>query len=135
MSADENDPLLQALNADQSNTNDATTTNDNKNDTTTSAPSQPSEPVDPERERALSKFKDKLLEHRKWDARLKELRLSIRDLDKDYEKTENDIKALQSVGQIIGEVLKQLDDERFIVKASSGPRYIVGCRTRLKKKT
>jgi 26S proteasome regulatory subunit T4 len=30
----------------------------------------------------------------------------------DYEKTEDDMKALQSVGQIIGEVLKQLDEER-----------------------
>ncbi len=28
------------------------------------------------------------------------------------DKTEENIKALQSVGQIIGEVLKQLDDER-----------------------
>lgn len=117
MSAEENDPLLTALNADGQ-----------QNDTT-------AESADPERERALSKFKDKLIEHRKWDARLKELRLSIRDLDSDYDKTENDIKALQSVGQIIGEVLKQLDDERFIVKASSGPRYIVGCRNTIKKES
>jgi hypothetical protein len=29
---------------------------------------------------------------------------------------------------VIGEVLRQLSDEKFIVKASSGPRYIVGCR-------
>ena len=29
-----------------------------------------------------------------------------------YDKTEDDLKALQSVGQIIGEVLRQLDDER-----------------------
>ena len=50
-----------------------------------------------------------------------------------YEKTEDDLKALQSVGQIIGEVLKQLDDERFIVKASSGPRYVVGCRNKVDK--
>jgi len=35
------------------------------------------------------------------------------------------------VGQIIGDVLKQLDESRFIVKASSGPRYVVGCRTRI----
>lgn len=32
------------------------------------------------------------------------------------------------MGQIIGEVLKPLSDEKFIVKASSGPRYVVGCR-------
>merc|ERR1711988_497103 len=51
----------------------------------------------------------------------------------DYDKTEDDLKALQSVGQIIGEVLKQLDEERFIVKASSGPRYVVGCRNKIDK--
>jgi 26S proteasome regulatory subunit T4 len=36
----------------------------------------------------------------------------LKDLEKEYEKTEDDIKAVQSVGQIIGEVMKQLDDER-----------------------
>ena len=135
MGSDENDPLLQALNAEQNsgNSGDNNSNDQSGNTQESSSNQQQSEPIDPERERALLKFKDKLLEHRKWDARLKELRLGIRDLDKDYEKTENDIKALQSVGQIIGEVLKQLDDERFIVKASSGPRYIVGCRNTIKK--
>lgn len=134
MASDENDPLLQALNAEQSGANAGdNNANDSSGNQETSSNQQSTEPTDPERERALLKFKDKLLEHRKWDARLKDLRLGIRDLEKDYEKTENDIKALQSVGQIIGEVLKQLDDERFIVKASSGPRYIVGCRNTIKK--
>lgn len=40
------------------------------------------------------------------------VRFSLKDLEKDYAKTEEDIKAVQSVGQIIGEVMKQLDDER-----------------------
>ena len=40
------------------------------------------------------------------------VRFSLKDLEKDFEKTEDDIKAVQSVGQIIAEVLKQLDDER-----------------------
>lgn len=85
------------------------------------------------------------------------VRLSLRQLEKDYDKSEDDIKALQSVGQIIGEVLKQLDEERcqfpalcssagpahfltpflplatVIVKASSGPRYVVGCRAAVPK--
>lgn len=30
-------------------------------------------------------------------------------------------------------MLKQLDEDRFIVKASSGPRYVVGCRNKLDK--
>lgn len=40
------------------------------------------------------------------------MRFSLKDLEKEYEKTEDDIKAVQSVGQIIAEVMKQLDDER-----------------------
>lgn len=110
----EQDPLLSALESD-------------------AGAQAANEPVDPEREKALNDFKKKLRDHRSWDAKLKQLRLSIRKLEKDFDKTEDDIKALQSVGQIIGEVLKQLDDERFIVKSSNGPRYIVGCRNSIKK--
>ncbi|KFY13189.1 hypothetical protein V491_06482, partial [Pseudogymnoascus sp. VKM F-3775] len=85
------------------------------------------------RQKSLSSFKEKLLESREWEAKLKALRLDIKGLQKDYDHTEDNLKALQSVGQIIGEVLKQLDDERFIVKASSGPRYVVGCRSKVDK--
>lgn len=70
-----------------------------------------------ERDTALEKYKSYLLQHREWDSKLKDLRFGNRDLVKKYDKTEDDIKSLQSVGQIIGEVLKQLDSERFIVKA------------------
>ena len=92
------------------------------------------------------------------------VREDCKDVDKEYDKTEDDLKALQSVGQvgvsacfpararpepppssppslllryprtqIIGEVLRQLDEERYIVKASSGPRYVVGCRNKVDK--
>merc|ERR1712096_42337 len=61
------------------------------------------------------------------------LREQVKDLSADYEKTEDHLKALQSVGQIIGEVLRQLDEERFIVKASSGPRYVVTSKVKLDK--
>ena len=60
-------------------------------------------------------------------------RFELIDIRKRFDKTEDDLKALQSMGQIIGEVLRQLDEDRFIVKASSGPRYVVGCRTKLDK--
>jgi 26S proteasome regulatory subunit T4 len=68
--------------------------------------------VDPERDHALQEFKTKLLESREMEARLKNLRLDIKGLQKDFNISEENIKALQSVGQIIGEVLKQLDEER-----------------------
>ncbi|KAK8146183.1 26S proteasome subunit rpt4 [Beauveria asiatica] len=101
-----------------------------------------------ERQAALNSYRAKLIESREWEAKLKNLRLEIKGLQKDFDRTEENIKALQSVGQIIGEVLKQLDEERckqltlstatvgacdVIVKASSGPRYVVGCRSKVDK--
>lgn len=56
------------------------------------------------------------------------VRENIQASTRRYDKTESDLKAIQNVGQLIGEVLKRLDQNRFIVKASSGPRYVVGCR-------
>lgn len=67
---------------------------------------------DEERQKALDSYRAKLLESREWEAKLKSLRLEIKDLQREFDRTEDNIKALQSVGQIIGEVLKQLDDER-----------------------
>ena len=86
-----------------------------------------------ERAATLRTYRQKVQQHRELETRLRTLREQVVGLTRQYEKTEDDLKALQSVGQIIGEVLKQLDDERFIVKASNGPRYVVGCRNRLDK--
>ncbi|GFZ51652.1 Probable 26S protease subunit rpt4 [Saitozyma sp. JCM 24511] len=87
--------------------------------------------MDPAKYEALKGYRAKVKEHSNLAESLKQTRLSIRNLSSDYDKTEDDMKALQSVGQIIGEILKQLDDERFIVKASSGPRYVVSYRPTL----
>lgn len=84
-----------------------------------------------EREQVLEQYRAKIREHREVEARLKRMREDVKGLHARYQKTEDDLSALQSVGQIIGDVLKRLDAERFIVKASSGPRYVVGCRSRL----
>ena len=68
--------------------------------------------ADPERAQALEQYKTTLLESRECEAKLKALRLDIKGLQREFDTTEENIKALQSVGQIIGEVLKQLDEER-----------------------
>lgn len=88
---------------------------------------------DARREAALADYRKKLMTHKEVDSRVRALRLAAKELKKEFDKTEDDLKSLQSVGQIIGEVLRQLDEERFIVKASSGPRYVVGCRTKVDK--
>jgi len=90
-------------------------------------------PADP-RAAALAQYRRKFLEHRELETRLKKMRSDLKQLNADYDKTEDDLKSLQNAGQIIAEVLKQLDDERFIVKSSSGPRYVVGVRTKVSKK-
>lgn len=79
---------------------------------------------DPERQQALENYKKRLLESREWEAKLKDLRLSIKSLTKEFDVTEDNIKALQSVGQIIGEVLKQLDEERCTFLANAAPRWL-----------
>lgn len=144
--SEENDPLLAALNEEggagnsegvnKSNGNEDGNTNnkDSGDSNNEKAKEEQVAPVDEERERALAALKSKLIEHVQWESRLKELRMGIKDQEKEFQKTENDIKALQSIGQIIGEVLKELDRDRFIVKASSGPRYIVGCRSTINRK-
>jgi len=89
--------------------------------------------ADPVREKALADYRKKLMEHKEVDARLKDLRSQLKELTQAYAKSEDDLKALQSVGQIVGEVLRQLTEEKFIVKATNGPRYVVGCRRQLEK--
>lgn len=64
------------------------------------------------REEALKEYRKKLLSHKEVDAKVRKLREEAKEIKKDYDKTEDDLKALQSVGQIIGEVLRQLDEER-----------------------
>lgn len=99
-----------------------------------SMPVNPQHGPDSAKQSALENFRSKLNEHREVEQKLKEAREQLKELTKQYDKSENDLKALQSVGQIIGEVLKQLTDDKFIVKATNGPRYVVGCRRQLDKK-
>lgn len=69
MSNSERDPLLEALEAESGEIEVFT-------------------PLDPQRDKSLEDYKKRLKEHREWDAKLRDLRLSIRELDKDYDKTE-----------------------------------------------
>jgi 26S proteasome regulatory subunit T4 len=99
-----------------------------------SAPPSAAAAAPSERDQVLEQYRAKIREHREIEARLKRMREDVKSLVSRYQKTEDDLTALQSVGQIIGDVLKRLDNDakdRFIVKASSGPRYVVGCRSRL----
>ena len=49
----------------------------------------------------------------------------------EYVKTEVFLKNLETIGQLIGEVIQCLTEEKIMVKAASGPRYVVGCRAKI----
>lgn len=85
------------------------------------------------RQTAINQYRRKVVEHRELETRVKKARGELKDATAEFDKTEDDLKAIQNVGQIIGEVLRRLDEERLIVKASSGPRYVVGCRRQVNK--
>lgn len=52
------------------------------------------------------------------------MREQLKELTKQFDKSENDLKALQSVGQIVGEVLKQLTEDKCKFSMSGkGPLY------------
>ncbi|CAI8046817.1 26S proteasome regulatory subunit 10B, partial [Geodia barretti] len=81
------------------------------------------------RQKSLEDYRKRLIDHRELDSKLKKMREELKEMTKEFDKSEEDLKALQSgVGQIVGEVLRQLTEDKFIVKASNGPRYVVGCR-------
>lgn len=88
-------------------------------------------------EKIYEEYYKALLNHEAVSETLRVERNMLKQTTKRYNKSEDDIRALQIVGQNIGEVLKRIDDEKYIVKTSHGPRYVVGCakdvdRTELK---
>ena len=74
----------------------------------------------------IRNYMNTLKDHNETENKVKASRLKNLDKRRLYNKTEDHIKAQQSVGQIIGEVLQMLTLEKYIVKTSMGPRYVVG---------
>lgn len=86
-----------------------------------------------DREETIKEYMSLVAMHAEEKAKTQQLTRDAEDLKKQFDKTENHLKALQSCGQIIGEVLKHLSEEKFIVKSSNGPRDVVGCRRKIDK--
>eukprot|EP00484_Ammonia_sp_Unknown_P020026 CAMPEP_0197030184 /NCGR_PEP_ID=MMETSP1384-20130603/9465_1 /TAXON_ID=29189 /ORGANISM="Ammonia sp." /LENGTH=389 /DNA_ID=CAMNT_0042459479 /DNA_START=128 /DNA_END=1297 /DNA_ORIENTATION=+ len=89
--------------------------------------------MDDERHALLMQLRQRAVEEKNVQTDNRKLRQQLVDCENDEKRTEDALKALQTAGQMIGEVLKQLTEDKFIVKASSGPRYVVGCRSAINK--
>ncbi|XP_047074583.1 26S proteasome regulatory subunit 10B homolog A-like [Lolium rigidum] len=87
--------------------------------------------ADDPRRAAVAKYRDSLLKCRELESLLSAGRANLKKAKKEFQETEEHIKAFQSTGQIVGEVLRPLGNDRYIVKASSGPRYLTTCRSKL----
>ena len=53
------------------------------------------------------------------------MREELKELTKEYDKSEEDLKALQSgVGQIVGEVLRQLSEDKCMISLHHTPFFM-----------
>lgn len=59
--------------------------------------------------------------------------MEAQKLGSEFNKTEDFLRSFQVCGQSVAEVTKQVDEERFIIKESNGPRYVVGVREKISK--
>eukprot|EP01084_Bolivina_argentea_P157777 274929_1 len=64
---------------------------------------------------------------------IKTLRSQLMDIEKEEKRTEDALYALQQTGQMIGSILSEISTDKFIVNASNGTRYIVGCKESVNK--
>jgi len=71
------------------------------------------------RETLIEKYIKVHQNHDKLEEELKNIRLKKREKMTEHTKTEDQLKAIQSVGMLIGEVLNKQSDQKFLVKVRS----------------
>lgn len=75
------------------------------------------------REALTEKYIQVRQKHDKLEEELKNLRLKKREKMTEHNKTEDQLKAIQSVGMLIGEVLNKQSEEKFLVKVNKFPKF------------
>lgn len=84
--------------------------------------------MDPQRERLKSQIIEKISERRIQQNAAKAAAADLKTLQAQVDASEDKIKALMTVGFQIGEILKEAEDEKYIVKSGSGARHLVNCK-------
>jgi len=84
--------------------------------------------MDPEKTRLKALILQKMTERKAIQDHLLKTRNEIKALNTELIRSEDKVKALMTIGHLIGEVLRAVDDEKFIVKGPTGTRYLVGCK-------
>ncbi|KII64628.1 26S protease subunit RPT4 [Thelohanellus kitauei] len=82
--------------------------------------------------KAIEYYKQKVIEHRTMLEKFKELNITLKKVNSDFEALENQVNSMQCVGQLIADILRKMSDEKYIVRTSNGPRYVVGVKKDVK---
>ncbi|KAH7825015.1 putative 26S protease regulatory subunit 10B [Monocercomonoides exilis] len=86
-----------------------------------------------EREQAIKEFREAQMNHLAKEQERKAALERLQKVKTIFDQTEEQMKAIQTTGQMIGDVLRELPNGTFIMKASHGPRYVVVCANHIDK--
>lgn len=85
----------------------------------------------PDQFRCYSNLNDAISENDKYLLLLNEYRNKLTVIETASKKSELHSRAVATVGQMVGEIITKLTNEKFVVKTSQGPRYVVGAKKSL----
>lgn len=89
-------------------------------------------PVDAERAQLLATCLTRTETRNRAQQRLRALQKKKREAERELALVDSQIDALMSIGHYVGEILKKVSDDNYIVKSSSGARHLVGFKKSIK---
>ncbi|RNF13266.1 putative 26S protease regulatory subunit [Trypanosoma conorhini] len=88
--------------------------------------------ANPEREELRQEVIKKTALRNVAQERLRGILQEVKAQQEELEHVQDQISALLSIGQYVGEILRQVDEERYIVQSISGARHLVGYKKSIK---
>ena len=73
-------------------------------------------------------YEKRLRENKDMENKRNETKKEFIQLRDEADKTDEYLKTIQNTGQLIGEILKKIDEDKYICKLVNGPRYVVNCK-------
>ena len=80
------------------------------------------------KEELLKLYCTRLRECKQREEEREKTRSEFTSLREEADKTDEHLKTIQNTGQLIGEILKKIDEDKYITKLVNGPRYVVNCK-------
>lgn len=85
------------------------------------------------KEELLALYERRLKENKAMENKMNEKRIEHEKLRKKADKSEDNLKIIQNNGQLMGEILRPMDDDKYITKFSTGVRYVVNAKKAIDK--